>query len=98
MFTCGLDRSNFSFAIALSVFLCWPTIRRQVSSQLPNSVVRVQSEEPTPKLRSDSLQAGEIQLTNLSLIASWKTGIFALCLLAQKALFQDLFELADTNS
>ena len=65
-FTCGFDRSNFSLPIAVH-----PLFGRRVPAiqNKTRSVIRIQLQKLCPQFRRDLLQAGEVELADLALVA-----------------------------
>src|SRR5438309_8034447 len=67
MFTCGLDRSNFSLPIAVHPL----QLRRacRLIQNLVRSVVRVQLEELRAQIGRNLLQRRKVELADLTLVA-----------------------------
>src|SRR4051812_33919572 len=103
-FTCGFDRSNFSFAISL------PSLQRltaqtrladalsQTAANIETSVVGVNLQVLRPQLGSDMLHRCEIQLANLAAIEIAQPFVGCSRFLAQKALRQHGFEVTHAQA
>src|SRR5258708_36400117 len=101
MFTCGFDRSNFSLPMTARL-LVLAGVSTGGSGQYfvklnlgRISVIRVQLEEPLPQFRDDLLQAGEVELANLALVAIAEATVLGGGTRAEQSLLQDLFEVAN---
>src|ERR1035438_5637033 len=94
-FTCGFDRSNFSLPIAIH-----PLFGRQVPAiqNKTRSVIRIQLQKLCPQLRRDLLQASEIELADLALIAIAECVVLGRDSRAQQALAQNQLVVADAQS
>src|ERR1035437_5327442 len=93
-FTCGLDRSNFSLPIVSSSLSSrsMPAIQNQT-----RSVVGVQLIKTRPQFGCDLLQAGQVKLANLALVAIAQAAILAGRCRTQQAFAEHQFEVADAQ-
>src|ERR1035437_9224688 len=93
-FTCGLDRSNFSLPIVSSSLSSrsMPAIQNQT-----RSVVGVQLIKTRPQFGCDLLQAGQVELADLALVAIAQAAILAGRCRTQQAFAEYQFEVADAQ-
>ncbi len=94
-FTCGFERSNFSFAIAISILpfarfhsLQNPGVRSVILKQRPTSIVRVYLQIPLPKLFRHALHQPQIPLARQRLVRNRQRRIERRRFLAQKSSLQ----------
>src|ERR1700728_2402656 len=91
-FTCGLDRSNFSFAMAFPP----PTDMDESQSRL-RSITGVEPKELLADLGGDALHLAQVMFANLAAVGIAESGITFLRLGAEEAVSQDGFKLADAE-
>src|SRR5579864_1333413 len=97
MFTCGLDRSNFSFAITISSLHLPELVRHSGKSNFV-SVVGVQLEELRTQIRRNLLERRKIELANHALVAIGQVAVLDCSELPQNPPAQNILKVTDAET